>query len=342
VEDAAPSSSSTQHEVQRGVDRFLALAAHPEVVAALARLTRVPAAPPPRLGTAGIGPWISQRGRAGSWLAAASEWARERGDAAEGSAIALSAAVFGADVAREGSTVARMVGAATETVGTRRLGEAVSAGVDPASLRRARDVLLRLEAAREPVSRLVAWERGYVRSTMAARDEATGLGAGPSPGVEYLWSKDLVRVETLDAWDGVADTVAAALEGSADDVPAALRRLAAVRPENAFLAHLVGSHEPWVRRCETARAWNRVATAACGVALFAARERAFPKRLDDLVPDLLPAVPIDPWSGTPLRYDPATGTVWSLGPNGTDEGGAPEPSSVAEPADLVVRPAAPR
>jgi hypothetical protein len=90
------------------------------------------------------------------------------------------------------------------------------------------------------------------------------------------------------------------------------------------------------------RAYNRVGTAARGVSFFAGRARAFPKSLEALVPEFLPTVPTDPWSGKPLRYAAATGTVWSLGPNGTDEGGAPEPSSVAEPADLAVRPAAPR
>ena len=62
--------------------------------------------------------------------------------------------------------------------------------------------------------------------------------------------------------------------------------------------------------------------------------------LDALVPDFLPAVPIDPWSGKPLRYDPATGTVWSLGPNGVDEGGTAVPYDVTDPPDLAIRPAA--
>jgi hypothetical protein len=53
-------------------------------------------------------------------------------------------------------------------------------------------------------------------------------------------------------------------------------------------------------------------------------------------------VPTDPWSGKPLRYDPATGTVWSLGSNGTDEGGAPVSHDVHDPPDFDLRPKAAR
>ncbi len=37
-----------------------------------------------------------------------------------------------------------------------------------------------------------------------------------------------------------------------------------------------------------------------------------------LVPEFLPAVPLDPYDGQPLRWDAATGTVYSIGPDGID------------------------
>ena len=52
-------------------------------------------------------------------------------------------------------------------------------------------------------------------------------------------------------------------------------------------------------------------------------ERALPTVLSDLVPSLLPSVPIDPYSGHPLRYlhDAARYAVYSIGRNEKDEGG---------------------
>ena len=43
-----------------------------------------------------------------------------------------------------------------------------------------------------------------------------------------------------------------------------------------------------------------------------------PPTLDALVPQYLPAVPLDPWSkgGKPFSYDAATGVVWSVGESG--------------------------
>jgi hypothetical protein len=50
----------------------------------------------------------------------------------------------------------------------------------------------------------------------------------------------------------------------------------------------------------------------------------WPKELTELVPDYLPAVPKDPFDGRPLRYRPlADGViVYSVGPDGRDDGGA--------------------
>ena len=50
----------------------------------------------------------------------------------------------------------------------------------------------------------------------------------------------------------------------------------------------------------------------------------YPADLNSLAPDFLPAVPIDPVDGQPLRYRPnANGTflLYSVGENGVDDGG---------------------
>ena len=55
------------------------------------------------------------------------------------------------------------------------------------------------------------------------------------------------------------------------------------------------------------------------------RHEVLPESLEALVPDILASVPIDPYSGEPMRYDPTKGWVWSIGSDGIDSGGDPSP-----------------
>jgi hypothetical protein len=47
----------------------------------------------------------------------------------------------------------------------------------------------------------------------------------------------------------------------------------------------------------------------------------YPATLDELVPAFLEAVPVDRFDGKPLRYDAGRAQVWSVGPDGRDDGG---------------------
>lgn len=59
-----------------------------------------------------------------------------------------------------------------------------------------------------------------------------------------------------------------------------------------------------------------------------------PATLAALAPDILPAIPTDSFAGgAPLRYDAASGKVWSVGEDGKDDGGDPEDNK-----DIVVAP----
>ncbi len=67
---------------------------------------------------------------------------------------------------------------------------------------------------------------------------------------------------------------------------------------------------------------------AVAVETFRAESGAYPTGWDALVPDLLPAPPADPWSptdgalvlGAPA-WDPAAVLLYSVGPDGQDDGG---------------------
>src|SRR5207237_1423117 len=61
------------------------------------------------------------------------------------------------------------------------------------------------------------------------------------------------------------------------------------------------------------------------LALFEQREGRPAVSLNALVPDLLPAVPTDPYGGGPFHYRMGSGdnpgVVWSVGPDLVDQGG---------------------
>jgi len=53
-----------------------------------------------------------------------------------------------------------------------------------------------------------------------------------------------------------------------------------------------------------------------------------PASLESLVPEFLPSVPIDPFDGSPLRYDKEKRAVYSVGQNLIDEGGSAKVSAL--------------
>jgi hypothetical protein len=70
-------------------------------------------------------------------------------------------------------------------------------------------------------------------------------------------------------------------------------------------------------------AQGRCLLAALAVERYRLEKKAWPDKLADLVPKYLETVPLDPYDGKPLRYRKRTDgvTVYSIGPDGTDDGG---------------------
>ena len=73
------------------------------------------------------------------------------------------------------------------------------------------------------------------------------------------------------------------------------------------------------------RSWRDAVVATCATLRFRADTGAWPARAEDLVPKYLPAVPLDPWTGTPIRMatDADGFRMWSIGEDGRDDGGDP-------------------
>ena len=81
-----------------------------------------------------------------------------------------------------------------------------------------------------------------------------------------------------------------------------------------------------VRRVRTVEAARKMVITAIALKRYQLKYGNYPADLNALVPEFLPAVPLDPVDGQPLRYHPkANGTflLYSVGPNGKDDGGSP-------------------
>jgi len=76
-------------------------------------------------------------------------------------------------------------------------------------------------------------------------------------------------------------------------------------------------------RTETAR---RIVITAIALKRFQLKHGAVPQNLDELVPEFLVSVPIDPFDGKPLKYHPnadKTFRLYGVGEDGIDDGGNP-------------------
>ena len=97
------------------------------------------------------------------------------------------------------------------------------------------------------------------------------------------------------------------------------------KPWYAFLSNMVMVGESETAFMKTARAEAIMLASRAGLAsrLYKSRTGRYPDRLEELVPDLLPEVPIDPFTGKPLVYrrEGEGFIVYSLGSNQKDDAG---------------------
>lgn len=96
---------------------------------------------------------------------------------------------------------------------------------------------------------------------------------------------------------------------------AELERLAADPLRSAFMAPiaiLTPALEQAVLQADFHATRRDALQAVIALELFRRRHHRYPATLDELVPDLLPRVPVDPFTGEPLRYRPH-GAPWAAG-----------------------------
>jgi len=89
------------------------------------------------------------------------------------------------------------------------------------------------------------------------------------------------------------------------------------------------------RKLDADFATTRAALALAGYANQ--HDGKLPETLEELAPEYIEAIPLDPMDGEPLRYDNVARKVWSIGRDLTDEGGLPlELGGRKDPHDIVV------
>jgi hypothetical protein len=79
----------------------------------------------------------------------------------------------------------------------------------------------------------------------------------------------------------------------------------------------------FLNMCYRSRAWLDAAVAMLAIREYHRRQGVCPSRLDELVPDHLPRLPIDYVDRKPLRYRRTDDgyLLYSIGLNGKDDGG---------------------
>ncbi len=72
-----------------------------------------------------------------------------------------------------------------------------------------------------------------------------------------------------------------------------------------------------------ADAQSRLAEIALAMCRDRAKNGKYPEKLDNLVPDFIASVPLDPFDGKPIRLKQTESelVIYSIGPDGIDDGG---------------------
>lgn len=109
----------------------------------------------------------------------------------------------------------------------------------------------------------------------------------------------------------------------------AMRELGETPPQYLLSAGgFAGAYEKFLRKQAVAETQRRMVITAIALRRHQLAHGLWPAKLEELVPRFLPAMPLDPMDGKPLRYQRAadgTPLLYSVGTDGADAGGDPRP-----------------
>ncbi|MCB1229775.1 MAG: hypothetical protein KDN19_05895 [Verrucomicrobiae bacterium] len=113
-------------------------------------------------------------------------------------------------------------------------------------------------------------------------------------------------------------------------------------PQNQFgrswVEMTASSIDGIARRTSVLEARSRMLSVLVAVLRWKKDHGAFPHGLGSLVPAYLPAIPLDPFDGELIRYDPARRLIYSVGTDQADDGGVPpdKPGTLESQEEIVI------
>lgn len=272
-------------------------------------------------------------------FAAESRLALAEGRAGDAMERALDAVELGARMGRQSPLIHYLAGLSASAIGVDQA-DRVAPALSGAQAQKAGARLDRILAAFPAPAGAFREERWVTLSTLlriyrneldlrAANSEQSG-GAQRGTPPWFLYPKPWTY-HSVDRWFRAYIAEA--------DKP--FRGRTAVPLPKDYLAHaLVPSLDRALLAAEKNQAALRILRLELALQEYRGRHGAYPATLAALAPEIIPAVPADPYSGDPLPYRTGRGgfLLYSVGPNLKDDGGSPFSGDYTRPntdGDLV-------
>lgn len=258
-----------------------------------------------------------------------------KGDAAGAAQSYLDAVKLGEDIPRGGSTIARLVGIAGQSIGRAPLWTLADRLDGPAAKRTARR-LETIAANHPPLADTLTEEKYYVQNTallLFGNPMQTALvtgnpGAGPANawlgGLAFVaYPKRRIMNNLTTYMDAQIAAARAPFGAPRKPVPTP------TDPISRVLLPLFSNLQ--TKDTDAGPTQNALLAGTLALRAYRADHGKYPPTLAALVPGYLSRVPNDPFAArvpnTPLRYKPAPAgksfLLYSVGPDGKDDGGRP-------------------
>jgi hypothetical protein len=262
-------------------------------------------------------------------------WAGKHREASE---EALKAVRFGNGLVKtDGPMLHHLMAVTIQRIGEDLVKAAVVDATDMSLLTEVQESLASLEVSSKQVARVLRIEYLFGKNSPASTTEELelmGLGEWERIAVRYVMLPNRTQAEHAQRIRRVVraleqDWAQAMLACDAIDEEFAQARESKVKLLSApnlggkFVGFRSwGSAGGLIRKSCGVTAMHRMTVAMLALRRFEGKHGRLPATLEELVPEFLPAVPVDPFDGKPLRWKPDEMWVYSVSGNGTDNHGA--------------------
>lgn len=200
------------------------------------------------------------------------------------------------------------------------------------------------ERLREALTAYYIFEKKVLLGPSSGEPPAT-LPAGamtPQPGRLFFKPRETLQL-FLDTFRNLRDLALQSPYTRASQIAERLRRQGGGRswflgPNSAGEAYFSSRIEPYLQMPDDhslALARHRIVITLFAIRRHMAEKKTLPAALADLKPRLLQEIPVDPFSGTALGYEPRTGRLYSVGTNLFHDAGRASDPPLADALELT-------